>query len=138
MKPRYFRRKPIRMDFDEFSIFPFFFNSCLDNLNLKLQNNSQLEDNENNFVTKIKLKGFEPKHIILELSSDKSKIKITAKNENKIEKDGFRSYTLKKLSKEINLPENIDVDKIKSVLNENNELMIIAPKLLHLKKEEQE
>jgi len=138
MKPRYFRRKPIRMDFDEFSIFPFFFNSCLDDLNLKLQNNSQLEDNENNFVTKIKLESFEPKHINLELSSDKRKIKITAKNENKIEKDGLRSYTLKEFSKEISLPENINVDKLKSVLNENNELVISAPKLLQLKEKEHE
>merc|ERR1712200_57051 len=125
MKPRYFRRKPIRMDFDEFSIFPFFFNSCLDDLNLKLKNNSQLEDNENNFVTKIKLESFEPKHINLELSSDKRKIKITAKNENKIEKDGLRSYTLKEFSKEISL-------------NENNELVISAPKLLQLKEKEHE
>merc|ERR1712200_144591 len=138
MKPRYFRRKPIRMDFDEFSIFPFFFNSCLDDLNLKLQNNSQLEDNENNFVTKIKLESFEPKHINLELSSDKRKIKITAKNENKIEKDGLRSYTLKEFSKEISLPENINVDKLKSVLNENNDLVISAPKILQVKEKEQE
>merc|ERR1712200_386401 len=99
MKPRYLRRKPINMDFDEFSIFPYFFNSCFDDLNLKLQNNNHLEDNENNFVSKIKLEGFEPKNISLELSSDKRKIKITAKNENKIEKDGFRSYTLKSFQK---------------------------------------
>merc|ERR1712200_105703 len=138
MTPRYFRRKPIRMDFDEFSIFPFFFNSCLDDLNLKLQNNSQLEDNENNYVTKIKLECFEPKDINLELSSNKRKIKITAKNENKIEKDGLRSYSLKKFSKEISLPENIDVDKVKSFLNENNDLVISAPKVLQLKEKEQE
>jgi len=140
MKPN-FRRKPIRMDFDEFSIFPYFFNSCLDDLNLKLQNNNKLEDledNENNFVTKIKLEDFEPKDINLELSSDKRKIKITAKNENKIEKDGFRSYTLKEFSKEISLPENVDVDKIKSVLNENNELVISAPKIVHLNENQQE
>merc|ERR1719376_800423 len=136
MKPRYLRRKPINMDFDVFSIFPYFFNSCLDDLNLKLQNKNQLEVNENNFVTKIKLEGFEPKDINLELSSDKSKIKITAKNENKIENDGLRSYTLKEFSKEIGLPENIDVDKLKSVLNENNDLVINAPKLLQLKEKE--
>merc|ERR1712200_315185 len=138
IKPCYFRRKPINMDFDELSIFPYFFNSCLDDLNLKLQNKNQNEDNENNFVTKIKLEGFEPKNINLELSSDKRKIKITAKNENKIEKDRLRSYTLNEFSKEISLPENIDFDKIKSILNENNELVITAPKLLHLKKKEQE
>jgi len=138
MKPRYFRRKPIRMDFDEFSIFPFFFNSCLDDLNLKLQNNSQLKDNETNFVTKIKLEGFEPKDINLELSSDKRKIKITAKNENKIEKDGLSFFTLNEFSKEISLPENIDFDKIKSVLNEDDELVINAPKVLQLKEKEQE
>merc|ERR1712200_265790 len=138
MKHRYFSRKPIRMNFEEFSIFPYFFSSCLDDLNLKLQNNNQLEDNENNFVTKMKLEGFEPKDINLELSSDKRKIKITAKNENKIEKDGLRSYTLKEFSKEISLPENIDVDKVKSVLNENNELVISAPKLLQLKENKQE
>merc|ERR1712200_293820 len=130
MKPRYFRRKPIIMDYDELSIFPYFFNSSLDDLNLKLQNNNKLKDDEINFVTKIKLEGFEPKDINLELSSDKSRIKITAKIENKIEKDRFRSYTLKEFSKEISLPENIDVDKIKSILNENNELVINAPKLL--------
>merc|ERR1712200_327866 len=112
MKPRYLRRKPINMDFDEFSIFPYFLNSCLDDLNLKLQKKNQNEDYEKNFVTKMKLKGFEPKNINLELSSDKRKITITAKNENKIEKDGLRSYTLKEFSKEIILPENIDVDKI--------------------------
>merc|ERR1712200_194705 len=138
MKPRYLERKPIRMDFDEFSIFPYFFSSCLDDLNLKLQNKNQLEDNKNNFVTKLKLEGFEPKDINLELSSDKRKIKITAKNENKIEQDGLRSYTLHEFSKEISLPENIDVDKIKSILNENNELVITAPRLLHLKEKEQE
>jgi len=138
MKPRYFRRKPMKMDFDEFSIFPYFFNSCLYDLNLKLQNNNKLEDNENNFVTKIKLEGFEPKNMNLKLSSDKRKIKITAKNENKIEKDGFRSYTLKEFSKEISLPENVDVDKIKSVLNENNELVISAPKIVHLNENQQE
>merc|ERR1712002_1166431 len=99
------------MDFDELSYFLYFFNSCLDNLNLKIQNKSQIEENENNFVTKIKLEGFEPKDINLELSCDKRKIKITAKNENTVEKDGLRSYTLKEFSKEINLPENIDVDK---------------------------
>merc|ERR1711922_58536 len=71
-------------------------------------------------------------------SSDRSKIKITAKNENKIENDGFRSYTLKEFSKEINLPENIDVDKLKSVLKENNELVISAPKLLQSKEIEHE
>merc|ERR1711922_94580 len=118
----------INMDFDEFSIFPYFFNSCFDDLNLKLQNNNHLEDNENNFITKIKLEGFEPKDINLELSSDK----------NKIEKDGLRSYTLKEFSKEISLPENIDVDKVKSILNENNELVIRAPKILKLKEKEQE
>merc|ERR1712200_94627 len=75
MKPRYLRRKPINMDFDEFSIIPYFFNSCLDGMNLKLQNKNQNEDNEKKFVTKIKLK-------------------ITAKNERKREKDGLRSYTL--------------------------------------------
>merc|ERR1712200_191352 len=138
IKPRYLRRKPIRMDFDEFSIFPFFFSSCLDDLNLKLQNKNQLEDNENNFVIKMKLEGFEPKDINLELSSDKRKIKITAKNENKIEKDGLRSYTLKEFSKEISLPENIDVDKLKSILNQSNELVISAPKILQLKEKEQE
>merc|ERR1712200_401213 len=106
--------------------------------NLKLQNNNKLEDNDKNFVTKIKLKGFEPKDINLELSSDKSKIKITAKNENKIEKDDFRSYTLKEFSKEISLPENIDVDKIETILNENNELVISAPKNWQLKEKEQE
>merc|ERR1712002_103048 len=126
------------MDFDELSYFLYFFNSCLDDLNLKIQNKIKLEDNENNFVTKIKLEGFEPKDINLELSSDKRKIKITAKNENKIEKDGLRSYTLKEYSKEINLPENIDVDKLKSVLNENNELVINAPKLLPLKEKQEE
>merc|ERR1712200_373807 len=129
---------PIKMDFDEFSIFPYFFNSCLDDLNLKLKNNSQLEDNGKNFVTKMKLEGFEPKDINFELSSDKKKIKITAKNENKIEKDGLRSYTLKEFLKEISLPENIDVDKLKSVLNKNNELVICAPKILQLKEKEQE
>merc|ERR1712200_213941 len=77
MKPRYFRRKPINMDFDEFSIFPYFLNSCLDDLNLKLQKKNQNEDYEKNFVTKMKLKGFEPKNINLELSSDIRKIKIT-------------------------------------------------------------
>merc|ERR1712200_166096 len=138
IKPCYFRRKPINMDFDELSIFPYFFNSCLDDLNLKLQNKNQNEDNENNFVTKIKLKGFEPKDINLELSSDKRKIKITAKNENKIEKDGFRSYSLNEFSKEISLPENIDVDKLKAVLDENDDLVIIAPKILQLKEKEQE
>merc|ERR1719376_1685733 len=137
MKPGYYRRKPIKMDFDEFSIFPYFFNSCLDDLNLKLQNKNQHEDNEMNFVTKIKLEGFEPKDINLELSCDKRKIKITAKNENKTDKDGLRSYTLKEFSKEISLPENIQVDKIKSILNENNELVINAPKLLQLKEKEQ-
>ena len=74
----------------------------------------------------------------MELSCDKQKIKITAKNENKIEKDGLRSYTLKEYSKEINLPENIDVDKLKSVLNEKNEIVISAPKLLPLKEKQQE
>merc|ERR1712200_319771 len=138
MKPRYFRRKPINMDFDEFSIFPYFFNSCIDDLNLNLQNNSQLEDNENNFVAKTKLEGFEPKDINLELSSNNRKIKITAKNENKIEKDGLRSYTLKEFSKEISLPENIDVDKLKSTLSKNNDLVISAPKILQLKEKEQE
>merc|ERR1712200_105973 len=138
MKPRYLRRKPINMDFDEFSIIPYFFNSCLDGMNLKLQNKNQNEDNEKKFVTKIKLEGFEQKDINLELSSDKRKIKITAKNERKIEKDGLRSYTLHEFSKEISLPENIDVDKIKSVLNENDELVIIAPKLLQLKEKDQE
>jgi len=138
LKPRYFRRKPIKMDFDEFSIFPYFFNSCLDDSNLKLQNKNQLQDNEINFVTKIKLEGFEPKDINLELSSDKRKIKITAKNENKIEKDGFRSYTLKEFLKEISLPENIDVNKIKSILNESYELIISAPKVLQLKEKGQE
>merc|ERR1712200_214674 len=125
-------------DFDEFSIFPYFFNSCLVDSNLKLKNRNQLEDNEINFVTKIKLEDFEPKDINLELSSDKRKIKITAKNENKIEKDGLRSYTLNEFSKEISLPENIDVDKIKSVLDEYNKLVISAPKLLQLKEKEQE
>ena len=138
MKPNYFRRRPTKLDFDEFSLFPLFFNSCLDDLNFKIRNKNQLEDNEKNFVTKIKLEGFEPNDINLELSADKSKIRINAKNENKIEKDGFRSYTLKEFSKEINLPENIDVDKLKSVLNENNELVINAPKLLQLKEKEQE
>merc|ERR1712200_336273 len=138
MKPRYFRKIPIRMDFDEFSIFPYFFNSCLDDLNLKLQSNNHLEDNENNYITKIKLEGFEPKDINLELFSDKRKFKITAKNEKNIEKDGLRSYTLKEFSKEISLPENIDVDKTKSILNENSELVISAPKILHLKEKEQE
>merc|ERR1719376_1566062 len=138
MKPRYFRRKPIKMDFDEFSIFPYFFNSCLDDLNLKLQNKNQKENNEKNFVTKMKLEGFEPNEINLELSCDKRKIKITAKNENKIEKYGFRFYKLNEFSKEISLPENIDFDKLKSVLNENNELVISAPKLLQLKEKEQE
>merc|ERR1739841_342004 len=127
----------MKMKYEEFSIFPYFFNSSLDDLNLKIQNNNQLEDNEKNFVTKIKLEGFEPKDINLELSCNKRKIKITAKNENKIEKDGLRSYTLKEFSKEISLPENIDVDKIKSVLNENNELVISAPKILQLKGKEQ-
>merc|ERR1712200_189837 len=64
MKPRYLRRKPINM--------------CFDDLNLKLQSNNHFEDNENNFITKIKLEGFEPKDINLELSSDKRKIKVTA------------------------------------------------------------
>merc|ERR1719376_524809 len=128
----------MEMDFDEFSIFPYFFNSCFDDLTLKIRNNNQLEENENNFVTKIKLESFEPKDINLELSSDKRKIKITAKNEYKIEKNGLRSYTLKEFSKEISLPENIDVDKIKSILNENNELVISAPKILQLKEKEQE
>jgi len=86
----------------------------------------------------MKLEGFEPKDINFELSSDKKKIKITAKNENKIEKDGLRSYTLKEFLKEISLPENIDVDKLKSVLNKNNELVISAPKILQLKEKEQE
>ena len=58
------------MDIDKFYIFPYFFN-ILDDLNLRLQNKSQLEDNENNFVTKIKLEGFEPNDINLELSSEK-------------------------------------------------------------------
>ena len=138
MKPRYLKRKPMKMDFDIFSIFPFIFDDCLKDLTGRLQLNNQLEDNENNFVTKIKLDGFEPKDINLELSCDKRKIKITAKNENKIEKDGLRSYTLKEYSKEINLPENIDVDKLKSVLNENNELVISAPKLLPLKEKQKE
>ena len=113
------------------------FDSCFDDVNLKLQKNNQHEDNENNFVTKIKLEGFEPKDIKLELSWDNNKIKITAKNENKIENDGFRSYTLKEFSKEISLPENVDVDKIKPVLNENNELVINAPKIVPLKQKEQ-
>merc|ERR1712002_173817 len=126
------------MDFDELSYFLYFFNSCLGNLTGKLQLNNQPEDNENNFVTKIKLEGFEPKDINLELSCNKQKIKITAKNENKIEKDGLRSYTLKEYSKEINLPENIDVDKLKAVSNENNELVISAPKLLPLKEKQEE
>merc|ERR1719489_647896 len=138
MKPRYYRRKPINMDFDEFYVFPYFFNSCIDDLNLKLQNKNQNEEDEKNFVTKIKLEGFESKNINLELSSDKRKIKITAKNENKIEKDDFRSNTLKEFSKEITLPENIDVDKIKSILNENNELVISAPKHLQLKEKGQQ
>ena len=136
MKPRYFKRKPMKIDFNELSIFPYFINSCVDDLNLRLQNKIRLEDNENNFVRKVKLEGFEPKDINLALSSDKIKIKITAKNENTTEKDGFRSYTLKEFSKEISLPENIDVDKIKSVLNENNELVINAPKILPLKEKE--
>merc|ERR1711931_563191 len=88
--------------------------------------------------TKIKLEGFEPKDINLELSCDKRKIKISAKNENKIEKDGLRSYTLKEYLKEINLPENIDIDKLKSVLNENNELVISAPKMLPLEEKLEE
>ena len=138
MKPRYFRRRPTKMDFEELFMFQHFFNSCLDDLNFKIRNKNQLVDNEKNFVTKIKLEGFEPNDINLELSADKSKIRINAKNENKIEKDGIRSYTLKEFSKEINLPENIDVDKLKSVLNENNELVINAPKLLQLKEIEQE
>ena len=138
MKPRYLRQKPIKMDFDEFSMFPYFFDSCLDNLNQKLQHESQLEDNEKNFVTEIQLEGFEPKDISIELSSDKRKTKTTAKNENKIEEDGFRSYTLKEFSKEISLPENVDVDKIKSVFNKNNELVINALKILQLKEKEQE
>merc|ERR1712200_328001 len=66
MKPRYLRRKPMKMDFNEFSIFPCLFNSCTDDLNRKLQNKNQLEDDKNNFVTKIKLEGFEPKDINLE------------------------------------------------------------------------
>ena len=136
MKPCYFRRKPIKMHFDELSMLPYFFSSCFDDVNLKLQNNNQFKDDENNFVTKIKLEGFEPNDINLELFSDKRKIKITAKNENKTEKDGFCSYTLKEFSKVISLPENIDVDKIKSVLNENNELVINAPKILPLKEKE--
>merc|ERR1712200_195348 len=89
MKPRYFRRKPINMDFEELSTFPFFFNSCLDDLNLKLQKKNQNEDYEKNFATKINLEGFEPKDINLELSSDKRKIKINAKNGNKIRRTSF-------------------------------------------------
>merc|ERR1712200_220563 len=138
MKPRYFIGRPITMDFDKYSIFLYYFNSCLDDLNLKLQNNNKLEDNKIDFVTKIKIEGFEPKDINLELSSDKRKIKIIAKNENKIEKDGLRSYTLKEFSKEISLPENIDVDKLKSILNQSNELVISAPKILQLKEKEKE
>ena len=138
MKPRYFRRRPTKMDFEELFMFQHFFNSCLDDLNFKIRNKNQLEDNEKNFVTKIKLEGFEPNDINLELSADKSKIRINAKNENKIEKDGIRSYTFKEFSRDISLPENIDVDKIKSVLNENHELVINAPKILQLKEKEQE
>merc|ERR1712243_95114 len=107
MKPCYLRRKPMKINFDNFSIFPFIFDDCLKDQTGRLKHNNQLEDNENNFVTKIELEGFESKDINLELSCDKRKIKIAAKNENKIEKDGLRSYTLKEYSKEINLPENI-------------------------------
>merc|ERR1712243_326281 len=107
MKPRYLKRKPMKMDFDNFYIFPYLFDDYLKDQTGRLQFNNQLNDNENNFVTKIELEGFEPKDINLELSCDKRKIKIAAKNENKIEKDGLRSYTLKEYSKEINLPENI-------------------------------
>ena len=45
---------------------------------------------------------------------------------------------MEEFSKEISLPENIDVDKIKPVLTENNELVINAPKLLQIKEKEQE
>ena len=136
IKSRYLTRKPMEMDFDEFYLFPNFFDDCLNYQTNKLQLNNQLENNEN-FVTKIKLDGFDSKDINLELSRDKRRIKVTAKNENKTEKDGFRSYTLKEFSKELSLPDNIDVDKLKSVLNERNELVISAPKLLTLKEKEE-
>ena len=82
MKPRYLRRKPMQMDFEDFSLFPYFFDDCLNYQANKLQLNNKLENNEN-FVTKIKLDGFDSKDINLELSRDKRRIKVTAKNENK-------------------------------------------------------
>ena len=39
------RRKRIKKCFNDFSIFPHLFDSCLNDLNAKLQNNNQIIDN---------------------------------------------------------------------------------------------
>jgi len=111
-----------------------FFSSVLQPYNCALK-----KCEKNIFEKKLGLDAsFEPEDIELKLSSDKRKLQIDAKKEKKFEKNGFRSYSVKEFSQTIDLPQNIDVDQLKSVINENNQLIITAPKLLSINKQENE
>ena len=126
---------------DNFLVIPSFFNSNrldFDDFLSTLQPYNCARKCENNFVKKFQLGDFEPCDIELKLSSDKRKLQIDAKKEKKFEKNGFRSYSIKEFSQTIDLPENLDIDKLKSVMNENNELVITAPKLLSITEKKKE
>ncbi len=82
------------------------------------------------FVRKLQLdSAFLPEEVEVKLCGDKRKLKIEARSEKKCEKEGFRSYSINEISQTIDLPEDVDVGKLRTVLNENNQVVITAPKL---------
>merc|ERR1712157_100259 len=80
------------------------------------------------FTKKFQLRDFKPEDIQIRVTADK-RVVVEAKQEVKEETDGFQSYQLKEFKQSVDVPENVNIEKLTSSLNEQGLLTISAPLL---------
>merc|ERR1712224_537403 len=86
------------------------------------------EQTPDTFTKKFQLRDFKPENIQIRVTVDK-RVVVEAKQEVKEEKDGFQSYQLKEFKQSVDVPENANIEKLTSSLNEQGLLTISAPLL---------
>merc|ERR1712124_6839 len=101
---------------------------CAKQKSKAMNRNESNEQTPDTFTKKFQMRDFKPEDIPIRVTADK-RVVVEAKQEVKEEKDGFQSYQLIEFKQSVDVPENVNIEKLTSSLNEQGLLTISAPLL---------
>merc|ERR1712124_177661 len=101
---------------------------CAKQKSKAMNRNESNEQTPDTFTKKFQMRDFKPEDIQIRVTADK-RVVVEAKQEVKEEKDGFQSYQLREFKQSVDVPENVNIEKLASSLNEQGLLTISAPLL---------